>query len=243
MLDAHQQQAILEKAKLWFEEVIMENHIANTEKLKDPSEFNINPFLAPYLAGYFSGDITPDSIARALVYPRVLGPSITTSFGQNMQSFVSKVLVSVVGSTTQGIDIEFTDAIDGRKKYCQAKLGPNTINADDVFTIHNHFKSARNLGRTNGVPIQVDDLVVGVLYGALGEESGHYKRLRDDHGYPLFIGEEFWYRLTGDTQFYQRLQQAIAETAITANGAKLIDDTVKALSKSPEIRKLSGLST
>jgi hypothetical protein len=32
-----------------------------------------------------------------------------------------------------GIDIEFIDAIDGRRKYCQAKLGPNTITRCSSF--------------------------------------------------------------------------------------------------------------
>ena len=70
-----------------------------------------------------TGQLTPKSIAKALAYPRVLGQSITTSFGMNMQKFISDVLVNAFGSTTQGIDIEFTDCVDGRKKYCQVKLG------------------------------------------------------------------------------------------------------------------------
>ena len=37
---------ILKKAKDWFRDTIAKNHIANTEKLVDPKEFNINRFLA-----------------------------------------------------------------------------------------------------------------------------------------------------------------------------------------------------
>ncbi len=240
MLDEQQQEVILEKAQQWFEEVIMRNHLANTEKLKDPDEFNINPFLAPYLAGFFSGEITPESVAKVLVYPRVLGPSITTSFGQNMQSFVSNVLGSVVGSLVPGIDLEFIDAVDNRRKYCQAKLGPNTINADDVITIHNHFKAARNLGRTNNVAVQHGDLIVGVLYGNPGEESGHYKRLRNEMGYPLFIGREFWHRLTGNPNFYSRLQKSIANVAIKANASDLIDKTINRLAGTQQLKGLAA---
>lgn len=36
---------ILDKAKEWFRNIIAVNHISNTKKLKDSSEFNINPFL------------------------------------------------------------------------------------------------------------------------------------------------------------------------------------------------------
>ncbi len=138
-----------------------------------------------------------------------------------------------------GIDIEFTDALDGRRKYCQVKLGPNTINRDDVETIHKHFKDARNLGRTNNVKVEHGDLVVAILYGEPGQESGHYKRLRDEYDYPLFIGQEFWHRLTGDKRFYADLRQAIAEVAIEARGATLLDGTIKQLAATPEIRKLA----
>lgn len=139
-----------------------------------------------------------------------------------------------------GIDIEFVDALDGRRKYCQVKLGPNTINRDDVETIHNHFKGVRNLGRTNNVKVAHGDLVVAILYGEQGQESGHYKRLRDEYVYPLFIGQEFWHRLTGDANFYAELRQAIAEVAIEARGATLLDETVQQLAATPEIKKLAG---
>ena len=149
---------ILDKVKDWFREIIIPNHIRNTKKLSNPNEFDINPFLVPYIAAYLTGELTPASVAKALLYPRVLGSSITTSFGQNMQTFITDVLGDTFGSMVHGIDIEFTDAIDGRQKYCQAKLGPNTINKDDVETIHNHFRTAKNLGKTNNLPVQPNHL-------------------------------------------------------------------------------------
>lgn len=231
---------ILNKVKEWFRTTIIPNHISNTEKLIDPDEFNINPFLVSYIAAYLTGELTPTSIAKALIYPRVLGTSITTSFGQNMQTFISDVLSDTFGSLVPGIDIEFTDAIDGRKKYCQAKLGPNTINKDDVVTIHDHFRAAKNLGRTNNLPVQQHDLVVGILYGEQGQESSHYKRLRDTHDYPLHIGMDFWHRLTGDENFYTELTTTIAEVAIEAQGKDLIEDVTNTLAQSEIIRKLAG---
>lgn len=233
-------QEILELVKSWFRTVILPNHIKNTEKLTDPDIFDINPFLAPYLAGFLTGGLTPDSVAKALLYPRVLGTSITTFFGQNMQKFISDVLKDSFGSMVAGIDIEFIDAIDGRRKYCQAKLGPNTINKDDILTIHNHFKAARNLGRTNNVSVQHGDLVIGILYGEQGQESNHYQKLRDEHDYPLYIGQEFWHRLTGDADFYQELRKAIAEVAVEAKGSEIIRNVAETLSKSDAIKKLAG---
>jgi Type II restriction endonuclease EcoO109I len=235
-----QQKALLINAQTWFRTVILPNHLANTAKLKESKEFDINPFLASYLAVFMTGELSPESIAKALTYPRALGSSITTSFGQNMQKFISDVLVNAFGSTTQGIDIEFTDCVDGRKKYCQVKLGPNTINKDDVTTIHGHFKSVRNLGRTNNVSVRQDDMVIGILYGIAGQESNHYKKLSHEHDYALFIGKDFWHRLTGAEDFYDRLIHAISEVAQEANGKQALSDVVAELAKDPVILALAN---
>lgn len=45
---------ILGKAKTWFRETIVINHTGNSQKLVDPKEFNINPFLTVYLANFFN---------------------------------------------------------------------------------------------------------------------------------------------------------------------------------------------
>lgn len=67
---------ILQKAKIWFKDSIIENHIKNTLKLSNIKEFNINPFLLAYLSNFLEGNHDPISIAKALIYPRVLGTSI-----------------------------------------------------------------------------------------------------------------------------------------------------------------------
>ena len=110
-----ERQAILSSAKTFFRTRIAENHKANTEKLTSLSKFNINPFTHKYLAQFAFGDSSPESMAKALIYPRVLGTSISTTFGTQLQCFCNEVLSSYA-STTSGIDIEFIDAIDGRRK-------------------------------------------------------------------------------------------------------------------------------
>ncbi|MES2181543.1 MAG: PmeII family type II restriction endonuclease [Pseudomonadota bacterium] len=235
-----ERQNILALVKTWFATVIIPKHIENTKKLSNPKEFDINPFLVPYIATYMTGELTAESVAKALVYPRVFGQSISTSFGQNIQNLISQVFKSY-GSMVPGLDIEFIDAIDGRKKYCQIKLGPNTINKDDVETIHNHFRKAKNLGKTNNLPVQQHDLVVGILYGEPGQESSHYKNLRDSHDYTLLTAKDFWHHLTGDENFYNELKKAIAEVASEAKGVELINQVVLDLSKTDLIKKLAGL--
>src|SRR5690625_2910926 len=116
---------ILENAQNYFRENIVRNHIEGAcRRASKLSNYNVNPFLFKYLANFLTGNDDAESIARALVLPRVLGQSITTSFGMRVQELIS-TLFQGFGSTTQGVDIEFIDALDGRRKYCQLKAGPN----------------------------------------------------------------------------------------------------------------------
>jgi hypothetical protein len=233
---------VLKKAKAWFKSNIIEGHIERTTALKNAEKFQINPFITPYLSAFLTGQVTVEGVAKSLVYARILGTSISTSFGQNLQNFISEVLVDAYGSIVPGIDIKFTDKIDGREKYAQLKLGPNTINADDVTTIHNHFRDIRNLARTNRFKLGTTDLIVGVLYGTDDDLSSHYKRLRDQHSYPIFVGSDFWHRLTGDKAFFGKLIQSISETLSEVNSSAIIDTTIRKLSQSSEIQSLVALA-
>lgn len=228
---------ILEKAKDWFRDTIAQNHIKNTEKLVNPKQFNINPFLAVYLANFLTGNSSPKSIAKVLLLPRVLGTSITTSFGQNIQSFTNNVL-DAFGSTTSGIDIEFIDQVDGYKKYCQLKLGPNTINKDDVETIAGHFTDVINLARTNNLRVTHSDLVVGVIYGEPSALSSHYKRITSQYHHPVIIGKEFWHRLTGDEDFYSDLANIIGSVAIEADYSKEFEKVIEELASTDAIKNI-----
>ncbi|WP_079709895.1 PmeII family type II restriction endonuclease [Paraliobacillus ryukyuensis] len=222
---------IIEKAKEFFKKEIVPSHIANTKKLTKLKQFNLNPFLDKYKASFLTGNDDPKSIAKALVYPRVLGTSINTTFGNKLQKFCSEVLEGFA-STTSGIDIEFIDKLDGRRKYCQIKAGPNTINKDDVETIKGHFAGVKNLARTNNLNIGFNDLIVGVFYGAPEDLSGHYKKIAQE--YPVIIGAEFWYRLTGEEDFYQRLTDAIGDVASEYDGSELMEKVINSLAKEIE---------
>ncbi len=221
---------ILIKAKTFFRNQVANNHIKNTAKLMDIKKFDINPFTQEYLANFAFGDSSPENIAKAMLYPRILGTSITTTFGTQLQSFCNEVLNSF-GSTTPGIDIEFTDTTDGRKKYCQIKSGPKTINNDDVTTIINHFIAIRNLARTNRLPDfnPMHDCIVGVFYGTEKQLSGSYRTINKD--YPVYIGKDFWHRLTGDENFYYELIRAFGEVAIEMDSSELINGVIEALAE------------
>lgn len=217
---------IIIKAKDFFREEIAKRHLARTKKLTKLKEFNLNPFLDKYKANFLTGNDDAESIARALVYPRVLGTSINTIFGDRLQKFCSDVLEGF-SSTTSGIDIEFIDKVDNRRKYCQIKAGPNTINKDDIVTITDHFNGVRNLARTNNLNIGIDDMVVGVLYGSKENLSNHYKNIHQR--FPVYVGQEFWYRLTGDIDFYTRVTDAIGDIAFEFDGSQIIESVIQEL--------------
>lgn len=218
---------ILKKAKEHFKDIIVVNHIKNTKKLK-LKEFNINPFLLKYLANYLAGNSKPENIAKSLIYPRVLGTSITTSFGQNFQTFCSESL-GAYASTTEGLDIEFIDQIDKRRKYCQLKAGPNCINKEDVPVIKKNFKGIKHRARSHKLNLQFDDLIVGVFYGIPEELNGHFKKLEKE--YPVYIGKEFWHRLTGENDFYSELINSVTEVAIEIDASKVVSQMVSSLAK------------
>lgn len=234
-----QKQAIIRSGKEYFRRVIVPNHLRNLEKLS-LSSFNFNPFLINYLAAFLCGNTEPESLARALVYPRILGTSLNTSFGQNIQVFISQ-LQEVVGGASgiDGIDIEFVDALDGRRKYCQCKAGPQTINKDDIATILGHFKYLMNKSRLDRMGLQFDDLVVGVLYGERANLSGNYKAI--DAHYPVLCGADFWERLTADKNFYYQLAKAFGEVVEEdgIDGSALILAKVNGIAQ--EIREKGGL--
>lgn len=226
---------ILEKWKTFFRDEIADSHRQNTLKLQHLNEFNLNPFLDNYKANFLLGDNSPKSLATVLIYARALSTSINTTFGNKLQKFCSEIL-SGYASTTSGIDIEFIDFVDGRRKYCQVKAGPNTINKDDVKTITDHFSGVKNLARTNNLNVGLNDLVVGVFYGTPEKLNTHYKNIQKD--YPIYIGQNFWYRLTGDENFYHELTSAIDEVAQEYDGRELLNEVITKLAA--EIEKAEG---
>ena len=224
-----QKQAIIESGKQYFRSIIIPNHLKNLNKLH-LSSFDINPFLINYLAAFIKEDSQIIGLAKALVYPYIFDKVIDASSEQDVQSLVS-LLQEVVGGASgiDGIDIEFIDAIDGRRKYCQCKAGPKTINKDDITTILSHFKYLMNKSRLDRMGLQFDDLVVGVLYGAKENLSAFYKAI-DTH-YPVLCGSDFWMHLTGDKNFYHRLAKAFGEV-VDEDG---IDGSALILAKVEEI--------
>jgi hypothetical protein len=156
---------LLSEIVKYFEIYIFENHINASliihSRLKS---YNINPIIVKYLSKVLEGNYSPEGVAKALFYPRVLGTSINTSFGTRIQNMFVQLQIAD-GSLIAGMDIEFIDKIENRKKWCQLKSGPNTINSEDVKPLIRKFTNTIQLARTNQALKNINntDFIVGVL--------------------------------------------------------------------------------
>lgn len=75
-------------------------------------------------------------------------------------------------------------------------------------------------------------MIVGVIYGDEAELSSNYKKISNN--YPVYIGQDFWHRLTGKEDFYFELIDAIGEVALEVDASKVVENTIKELAKEIE---------
>lgn len=223
------EKVLIQKIVNYFEKNIFSNHIkASLKQNAKLKSYKINPIVVKYLSRVLEGNYSPEGVAKALFYPRVLGTSINTSFGTRIQNmFVDLGIAS--GSLIKGMDIEFVDQIDQRKKWCQLKSGPNTINSEDVNPLIQKFTKTINLARTNKAfkGISNSDFIVGVLYGESNELSTHYKVIDKTH--PVIIGKDFWHRITGFPNFYDGLVSELHKSIDSIDTKDIINEGCKTL--------------
>jgi len=136
------------------------------------------------------------------------------------------------GSLIKGMDVEFIDKIDGRKKWCQLKAGPNTINSEDVAPLIQKFNAVANLARTNVIDLNNSDLVLGVLYAEEVQLSQHYKIINET--YPVLVGQDLWHRLTGFELFYPKLIVSLNQMIFDLETETLLLDGATKLAKEIE---------
>lgn len=222
----------------YFDTKIFKNHIsASINKNAKLKSYKINPILVKYLSHVLEKNYTPIGVAKALFYPRVLSTSITTSFGSKIQKMFVELGIAK-GSMIQGMDIEFRDHIDGREKWCQLKAGPNTINHDDVKPLIQKFTKTINLARTNDAfkGISNNDFIVAVLYGEEKDLSQHYQKINNIH--PVIVGRDFWHRVTGFPNFYEKLVVQLHKKIETIDTKDLINVGCAKLAKEVEVSPL-----
>lgn len=234
------EQELLSNITNYFEEKIFDNHKINALKTHSKlKSYKINPIIVKYLSKILVDDFTAIGIAKALYYPRILGTSINTSFGTRIQNMFVELKLAE-GSLIKGMDIEFIDKTDNRKKWCQLKSGPNTINSEDVKPLLRKFSTVTNLARTNAMNLNNSDLILGVLYGEEGQLSQHYKKI--DEQFPVIIGKDFWHRLTGFPDFYDKLVSNLDEMILCLDTEDFFKKGYMALAKEIESSDLFDLA-
>ncbi len=221
-------------AKKFFAEKLIPAGVAKIKKSKNPATFKkTNPFLSPFQAKLMFGNTSDRSVNQAHIHLRV-GSSLATIYGGKIQ----ELCLEVFGATGSGngFDIEFTDATDGRTKYCQLKAGPVTLSpsAPDAIT-KRFFDFIKSHGK-NMEYIPNSDCVVGVTFGDYSMLSSHYKKI-ENFGFPVIVGEEFWRRITGEKMFYARLVEVFAEVVNETSFDGVISSAVDELCKKRNNKK------
>lgn len=237
-MNIRSQNEIIDEIVEYFKVYIFENHIrASLNVHSQLKNYNINPIVVKYLSKVLENDYTPLGVAKALYFPRVLGTSINTSFGTRIQNMFVDLKIAE-GSLIKGMDIEFLDKIDNRKKWCQLKSGPNTINSEDVKPLIKKFTDTINLARTNKAFSNINntDFMVGVLYGEPDELSMHYRMI--DKFHPVITGKEFWHRVTGFPKFYDDLVVSLQTLINNIDTQNLISEGLEILAKEIEASPL-----
>lgn len=99
------------------------------------------------------------------------------------------------------------------------------------------FNDTIRLAKTNNVQDIVNtDFVIGIIYGSSSELSQHYKRINTT--YPVYIGTEFWYRLTGDPNFYDSLIAALYSAIRGLETQDVLKDACERLAQEVEQSEL-----
>jgi len=230
-------QKIVAEFEQWFTNDFIPHQENLLEKWKKAKNHNMNPYLVAYKSAALTGSKNALGIAEGLITVSWLGQGLSTSFGMQFQTQLTRILQEVYGSTTSGIDVEYPDFFDNRKKYAQIKLGPDTINSDDVETIDNHFKAIRNLARTNNVALQTNDLVIGVIYGSHAQLNANYNALKN-RNYELYVGNEFFEHITGVKDLGTQLIDAAVRATKTVKVDQLLRDAIETLANDPLIKGL-----
>lgn len=227
-MEEREKQAIINSGKDYFRKIIIPNHIKGLKSLR-LKDFKINPFMVNYLAG----KISFEDFAKALLYPVMFDTLVSSGPLSAFNQFVARLSELTDGfSDINGIDFEFTDAIDGKRKYCQCRPSLVALTDDETAEVLGNFKKAYEQSQAEGVDMQINDLVMAFPYGDENIFSGNSKIISSH--YDILYGEEFWHRLSGDRNFYYRICKAFAEVIEEPNseGGMLVKEKVADLAQS-----------
>lgn len=157
-----------------------------------------NPYLFKALGNQYAPEIV-DNILTAYI-----SSSDEGIFGDAFFEPVAKAVSGGVVASCEGADI----AIETDDKYLaiSVKSGPNPFNSSQKKRQNDEFSELRS--RMTKLKKQFDAML-GHCYGTARSEASKNKIYRDRSG------QEFWYELTGDKDFYIKLITMMNDKIIT----------------------------
>lgn len=120
-----------------------------------------------------------------------------TIFGNVFFEPIAKAVTGGQKALAEGIDLMVEDKVMNTVHAIAVKSGPNVFNADSKKRQEENFIAASKLAKQGRY---MYDAIIGYSYGRKHiTERGKPKIYRE------LYGQEFWYELTGDKEFYKKI--------------------------------------
>jgi len=123
-------------------------------------------------------------------------------FLEKLAIFVNQKVYNGQKSSAEGIDLEFVDK--DVRYIVSIKSGPNWGNSSQIKRLESNFKKAKRILRTN-----TDQSYISAVNGCCYGKYGPYDR----GNYIKICGQDFWYFISGDKDFYQDIIEPLGHKA------------------------------
>jgi hypothetical protein len=123
-------------------------------------------------------------------------------FLEKLAIFVNRKVYNGRKSSAEGIDLEFNK--EDIHYIVSIKSGPNWGNSSQIKRLRNNFKKAKRILRTNTSKTNLF-AINGCCYGKYGPyDRGDYIKI---------CGQDFWYFISGDEDFYKDIIEPLGHKA------------------------------
>lgn len=187
-------------------EHINEFHQKRIEKLKTLKLNSILKHKNPYLFKA-KNVVTSEQLVKGILdaYLSSQEEGIFGEFLEKLAIFVNGKVYGGKKSSAEGIDLEFTK--ENVRYIVSIKSGPKWGNSGQITNLENNFRKAKKILRTNSDQEYIS-AVNGCCYGKYGQggayDKGHYIKI---------CGQDFWYFISGDEDFYQDIIEPLGHKA------------------------------
>lgn len=130
-------------------------------------------------------------------------------FLEKLAIFVNQKVYNGQKSSAEGIDLEFVK--EHTRYIVSIKSGPNWGNSGQIANLRSNFQKAKRILRSNSNQNHIM-AVNGCCYGRFGQ-GGAY----DKGDYFKICGQDFWYFISGDEDFYQDIIEPLGHKAKESN--------------------------